>query len=111
MLDFGNLSGFCHPVYHLHMMNTQTTPEFSPMMMNMIMDIKHDSRILTEAEQNERMRQACNPVLHTELHAQAVAEWNRVHGYNGEVVPYEQMTSDQRTWVNIRAQQLVVARG
>jgi hypothetical protein len=58
-----------------------------------------DERQLSDAyleELNERMRAACDPARDTKAMKQAVAEWNRVNGYNGEVVPYLQMTSEQR---------------
>lgn len=62
---------------------------------------------LFELELNRKLAAACNPALHTKCHAQAVQDWNLAWSYNGESVPYECMTADQRSWVARRAQELV----
>lgn len=73
-----------------------------------------DQRELTDAQVeellNDRMRQASAPNMHTAAFAQAVADWNRQNGYNGQVVPYLEMTADQRADV-LRRQMAIVAGG
>ena len=66
---------------------------------------------LFEIELNRKLAAACNPALHTKCHEQAVQDWSVAFGYNGEFVPYEQMTVSQRSWVAKRAQDLVRANG
>ena len=61
-------------------------------------------------ELNLAMFRACNASRDTEMHKQAVQQWNLENGYNGEQVPYEQMTLDQRSWVNLRAQQIKMGK-